>query len=144
MKTCVCETFAFVFSEESAVAQNYVIDFVSGTFSIQTMPFFGRLLTFPMSQMKQLNLVGIDIIFMSVPFQGQEENLDLFSSNFVTTHCPLDVCKINVTNVLAPGHVQLFANNAYLNSSSQTTCSANFTCNLCSGLSSKKFRFYFY
>lgn len=50
------------------------------------------------------------------------------------THCPLDVCKINVTKVLAPGHVQLFANNAYLNSSSQTTCSANFTCNLCSGL----------
>lgn len=51
-----------------------------------------------------------------------------------STYCPRDVCNINVTSVLAPGHVQLFANNAYLNSSSHTTCSANLTCNLCSGL----------
>lgn len=51
-----------------------------------------------------------------------------------STHCPRDVCNINVTSVLAPGHVQLLANNAYLNSSSHTTCSANLTCNLCSGL----------
>lgn len=50
MKTGVCKTFAFVFSKESTVAQNYVIDFVAGTFSIETMPFFGRLLTFPTSQ----------------------------------------------------------------------------------------------
>lgn len=41
-----------------------------------------------------------------------------------------------MTRVLAPGHVQLFANRAYLNSSSHTTCSANLTCNLCSGLQS--------
>lgn len=54
MKACVCKTFAFVFSKEPAVTQNYVIDFVAGTFSIQTMPFFGRLLTLPMSQMKQI------------------------------------------------------------------------------------------
>lgn len=59
METCVCKTFAFVFSKESAVTQNYVIDFVSGTFSIQTMPFFRRLLTFPMSQMKQNNQFDI-------------------------------------------------------------------------------------
>lgn len=51
-----------------------------------------------------------------------------------SAYCPLDVCKIRVTSVEAPGHVQLFASNAYLNSSSQTTCSANFTCSLCSGL----------
>lgn len=46
---------------------------------------------------------------------------------------PLDVCKRRVTSVDAPGHVQLLANRAYLNSSSHTTCSANFTWSLFSG-----------
>lgn len=55
-----------------------------------------------------------------------------------STYCPRDVCNSNVTNVLAPGQVQLLANKAYLNSSSHTTCSANFTCNLCSGLQEKR------
>lgn len=50
------------------------------------------------------------------------------------TYCPRLVCRSKVTRVEAPGQVQLFANNAYLNSSSQTTNSANFTCNLFSGL----------
>lgn len=40
-----------------------------------------------------------------------------------TTYCPRDVCNNNVTNVDVPGQRQLFANNAYLNSSSHTTCS---------------------
>lgn len=38
-----------------------------------------------------------------------------------------------MTRVEAPGHVQLLASKAYLSSSSQTTNSANFTCNLFSG-----------
>lgn len=49
------------------------------------------------------------------------------------THCPLDVCSSSVTSVEVPGHVQLLASSAYLNSSSQTTCSANLTCSLFSG-----------
>lgn len=40
------------------------------------------------------------------------------------THCPLDVCSKSVTNVDVPGHRQLLASKAYLNSSSHTTCSA--------------------
>lgn len=51
-----------------------------------------------------------------------------------TTYCPLLVWSRRVTSVEAPGQVQLFAKRAYLNSSSQTTNSANFTCNLFSGL----------
>ena len=43
------------------------------------------------------------------------------------------MCNKSVTSVDVPGHVQLLANKAYLNSSSQTTCSANLTCNLFSG-----------
>ena len=39
------------------------------------------------------------------------------------TYCPRDVCSNSVTNVEVPGHKQLLANRAYLNSSSQTTCS---------------------
>ena len=39
------------------------------------------------------------------------------------THVPLEVCRRRVTRVDAPGHRQLLASNAYLNSSSQTTCS---------------------
>lgn len=58
----------------------------------------------------------------------------------VYTYCPRDVCSSRVTSVLAPGQVQLLASNAYLNSSSQTTCSANFTCSLCSGLATANFR----
>lgn len=53
-------------------------------------------------------------------------------------YCPRLVCSSNVTRVLAPGQVQLLANNAYLNSSSHTTCSANLTCNLCSGLQTRR------
>lgn len=144
MKTCVRKTFAFVFPKESAVTQNYVIDFVSGTFSIQTMPFFRRLLTFPMSQMIENNQVRyFDYRYWhSVVCMSEGSFLLCYISLAHDTHCPLDVCKINVTNVDAPGHVQLFANNAYLNSSSQTTCSANFTCNLCSGLSKIAILFY--
>lgn len=62
MKTGVCKTFALVFTKEPAVTQNYVIDFVSRTFSIQTMPFFRRLLTFPMSQNEANNQFDVKII----------------------------------------------------------------------------------
>ena len=41
------------------------------------------------------------------------------------TYAPLDVCSRRVTRVEAPGHRQLLANRAYLNSSSHTTCSEN-------------------
>lgn len=54
--------------------------------------------------------------------------------HYISTYCPRDVCSSSVTSVDAPGHVQLLANNAYLSSSSHTTCSANLTCNLFSGL----------
>lgn len=50
------------------------------------------------------------------------------------TYCPLEVCSSSVTRVDVPGHVQLLASSAYLNSSSHTTCSANLTCSLFSGL----------
>lgn len=81
--------------------------------------------------------------------QQQKEKLLLFVVNekvFVNTswkissffslitYWPREVCRRRVTRVEAPGHVQLFANKAYLNSSSHTTYSANFTCNLFSGL----------
>lgn len=63
----------------------------------------------------------------------------LFFSFFrIYTYCPRDVCNNSVTRVLAPGHVQLLANKAYLNSSSHTTCSANLTWSLCSGLYERK------
>lgn len=49
------------------------------------------------------------------------------------TYWPRDVCRRSVTNVEVPGQVQLLARSAYLNSSSQTTCSANLTWSLFSG-----------
>jgi len=60
--------------------------------------------------------------------------------NHAYTYCPRDVWSSRVTSVLAPGQVQLLASRAYLNSSSQTTCSANFTCSLCSGLREAEMR----
>lgn len=54
----------------------------------------------------------------------------------MNTYCPLEVCRSNVTKVEIPGHTQLFASRAYLNSSSHTTCSANFTWTLFSGRNS--------
>ena len=39
------------------------------------------------------------------------------------TYCPLDVCSNSVTRVDVAGTRQLLASKAYLNSSSQTTCS---------------------
>lgn len=41
----------------------------------------------------------------------------------IKTYCPREVCNSNVTSVDVPGQRQLLANNAYLNSSSHTTCS---------------------
>jgi len=43
--------------------------------------------------------------------------------NVAYTHCPLDVCSRSVTSVEVAGHRQLLASNAYLNSSTHTTCS---------------------
>ena len=40
------------------------------------------------------------------------------------TYVPRDVCSRSVTSVDMPGHMQLLASKAYLNSSSHTTCSA--------------------
>lgn len=41
------------------------------------------------------------------------------------SYSPLDVCINNVIRVDVPGLRQLLASSAYLNSSSQTTCSKN-------------------
>ena len=41
------------------------------------------------------------------------------------TYCSRSVCKSKVTIVEMPGQIQLDANNAFFNSSSQTTCSEN-------------------
>lgn len=122
MKTGISKTFSLVFAKKSTVAQYNVIYFVARTLAIQTMPFLGWLLTFSISNtIKRMHYMTFCKRKIS---EKKKPN----------TYWPLDVCRINVTNVLAPGHVQLFANNAYLNSSSHTTCSANFTWSLCSGL----------
>lgn len=75
MKTCVCKTFAFVFSKESTVAQYYVIDFIAGTFSIETVPFFRRLLTLPISQMKpniQVDVFTIQVgLYIEIQWHGK-------------------------------------------------------------------------
>lgn len=47
MKTGISKAFSLVFAEKSTVAQNDVIDFISRAFSVQSMPFLLRLLTFP-------------------------------------------------------------------------------------------------
>jgi len=43
--------------------------------------------------------------------------------NIKLTYAPRDVCSSSVVRVETPGHRQLFASSAYLNSSSQTKCS---------------------
>ena len=58
---------------------------------------------------------------------------DKWSKWMNSTHCPRDVWSRSVTKVDVPGVRQLLASRAYLNSSSQTTCCANLTCNLFSG-----------
>ena len=122
MKRCVCKTFPFVFSKKSTIFQFYVVNFISGTSTVQSMPFFFGRLTFS----KQIKITTL-IIYI----YGD------YVSNLLKrcgTYCPLDVCSRSVTNVEAPGHVQLFASRAYLSSSSHTTCSANLTWILFSGL----------
>lgn len=52
MKTSVCKAFSFVFAEEATIAENNVINFISRTFSIQSMPFFLWLLAFPIRHKK--------------------------------------------------------------------------------------------
>lgn len=47
VKARVRETFALVFSEEAAVAEDNVIDLVARTLSIQSVPFLLRLLALP-------------------------------------------------------------------------------------------------
>ena len=46
MKTGVGKTFAFVFAKKSTISQHNVIDFISRTLAIQSMPFLGGLLPF--------------------------------------------------------------------------------------------------
>lgn len=147
MKTSVCKAFSFIFAEEATIAENNVINFISRTFSIQSMPFFLWLLAFSIrhKQNKQTNksikTIEEKQIFRkqkiwNACIQMKKKKME-WKPKWTCVefpYCPLDVCKIRVTSVLAPGHVQLFASNAYLNSSSHTTCSANFTCSLCSGL----------
>lgn len=38
MKAGIGEAFAFVFTKESTVAENYVVNFISGAFAIQPVP----------------------------------------------------------------------------------------------------------
>lgn len=42
----VGEGFSLVFAEKAGVTENYVINLVAGTFTVQSVPFFLRLLTF--------------------------------------------------------------------------------------------------
>lgn len=62
MKTRICETFAFVFAEESTVAQKYVVNFVPRASTIQPVPFFGRSLTFPVHKSLHYKHVTIFLI----------------------------------------------------------------------------------
>jgi hypothetical protein len=135
MEAGIREALALVLPEESTVSEDDMIDFVSGTLSVQPVPLFLRLLSLPVEEP----------VFNSMQNQTTKSNdasmncirplvsmCDLVG--FYNTHWPRDVCSNRVTKVEAPGQVQLFAKRAYLNSSSQTTYSANFTCSLFSGL----------
>lgn len=120
MKTCVSKTFSFVFPKKPAISQNNVIYLISRAFPVEAMPLFWRLLAFPRMIKRNIN-----------DAYNAMRSTEKFSS---VTYCPRLVWRRRVTRVEAPGHVQLLAKSAYLNSSSHTTNSANFTCNLFSGL----------
>lgn len=57
VKAGVGEALALVFAEESAIPQDYVIDFVARTPAVKPVPFLLRLLTFPATKKK------IDVTF---------------------------------------------------------------------------------
>lgn len=136
VKGRVSEGFTLVLAEKPRISENNVINLVSGTFTVQPVPLFLRLLS--LSKMS-----GTDRSFSSNKLQlmtcHDKTLFDWFLCNSFNgkirfyTYCPLEVCSRRVTKVEAPGHVQLFAKRAYLNSSSHTTCSANFTWSLFSG-----------
>lgn len=130
MKASVGEALSLVLAEEPTITEHDMVNFIPGTLPIQPVPLLRRLLTFP-AKLADQQKTGKRLEFQS---RNCPTNTHLTATKIDDTYWPLDVCSRSVTSVLAPGHVQLFANNAYLNSSSQTTCSANFTCSLFSGL----------
>lgn len=46
MKWSIGKTFTLIFAKKSTITETNMIDFVSGTFTIETMPFFIRCLAF--------------------------------------------------------------------------------------------------
>lgn len=46
VKGCIRKGFSLVFSEKAGVTENYMINLVAGTFTVQSVPLFLRLLTF--------------------------------------------------------------------------------------------------
>lgn len=120
MKTSICKAFPFVFTKKATVTKNDMINFISRTFSIESMPFFLGLLSLPKKFEVKHYIIWALCLMIGV------------RKSFYTDW-PRLVCSRRVTSVEAPGQVQLFASSAYLNSSSHTTNSANFTCNLFSG-----------
>lgn len=47
VKTSVSKALAFIFTKETTISKNYVVNFITGTLPVKTMPFLWRLLTFP-------------------------------------------------------------------------------------------------
>lgn len=47
MKTSVGEALPFVLAEESTVTEHDMVNFISGTFPVQSVPLLRRLLAFP-------------------------------------------------------------------------------------------------
>lgn len=50
METRIGEALALVLAEEATVSEDDVINLITGTLAVQTVPLFGRLLTLPEEQ----------------------------------------------------------------------------------------------
>lgn len=111
MEWCIRETFALVLAKEATVAQSNVVNFIARTLAVELVPFLVGSLSFPVW------LDGWDGQPWSVHIQLVQ----------VATYWPREVCSSSVTSVDVPGHRQLLARRAYLNSSSHTTCSGRAT-----------------
>lgn len=54
MKTSVGEALPFVLAEKPAVAEHDMVNFISGTLPVQSVPLFRRLLAFPVDEMENM------------------------------------------------------------------------------------------
>ena len=105
MKRRIRETFPIVLTKKLGIDQFDMIDLVARRLAVQLLPLFRASVTLASFKSQVVIMIQNELEI--------EEKMNL----------PREVCNKRVTNEDKPGHKQLLASKAYLNSSSHTTFS---------------------